>query len=116
MVTKWTVKIRYQCFSESILSSTGNEANATEEVNAFSHAGPPSFSPPPLPKNVLSNGLDTNDQNKDAFNDTNGYNSIENEEPTVVKQYNGDVTETAKLLSDMKNILSNNTVNDTTAK
>ena len=78
-------------------------------MKASLHAGPPSFSPPPLPPTVQSNGLTTNEQDNDAFNDTtNGYNSIENEEAKVTKHYNGDVTETANLLSDMKNIMSNN--------
>ena len=54
--------------------------------------GPPSFSPPPLPSNILSDSLATNEQHKEAFTGTNGYNSVENEESTANKLTNGDLS------------------------
>ena len=55
--------------------------------------GPPSFSPPPLPSNILSDSHATNEQDKEAFTGTNGYNSVENEELTANKLTNGDLSD-----------------------
>ena len=66
--------------------------NANAEHTTSSHLGPPSFSPPPLPTNVLSESLATNVQDKEAFTEMNGYKSKESEEAAPSKLTNGDIS------------------------
>ena len=74
-------------------TSTEDESvDGSAELNASSHSGPPSFSPPPLPTNVLSESLATNVQDKEAFTEMNGYNSKESNETVPNKLTNGDIS------------------------
>ena len=83
------------CFSDSagLNSTADNSEERHEETKTPSHLGPPSFSPPPLPSNILSDSHATNEQDKEAFTGTNGYNSVENEKLTANKLTNGDLSD-----------------------
>ena len=74
-------------------STEDENVDGKAELNTSSHLGPPSFSPPPLPSNILSDSHATNEQDKEAFTGTNGYNSVENEKLTANKPTNGDLSD-----------------------